>query len=214
VIVPPDAGVSSAHGLLVAPLSFDFVRSAPSSFAAISWEEVAGHLDAMEREGRSILARAGLGSEPVLIQRLCDLRFHGQGTELSIELPPGPVTESTAVPLAQAFKAQYSALYRHVPSEVPLEVISWRVVASSAPPRASVVRSPATGDPIRGARMVWWGPDDGFVETTVLDRHRLAPGASYDGPLIVEERESTTVADPRSTVTVDERLNLVVDLHS
>jgi N-methylhydantoinase A/oxoprolinase/acetone carboxylase beta subunit len=213
VVVPSGAGVSSAHGLLVAPVSFDLVRSAPSLLDAADWEWLDGELGAMERDGRAILDRAGVPPEAVSIRRLCDLRFHGQGAELPIELPPGPVGHGSRQALEQAFAERYSALYRHVPSGVPLEVISWRVVASSTPPRVDTARTAGAGDPVKGSRRVWWGGEHGARETTIVDRERLRPGDRFEGPLIVEERESTTVVDPRCTLTVDEWTNLVVDLH-
>ncbi|HWK26890.1 MAG TPA: hydantoinase/oxoprolinase family protein [Solirubrobacter sp.] len=213
VIVPAGAGVSSAHGLLVAPLSFDFVRSAPSLLAAVDWAWADEQLRAMEADGRAILERAGVAPEAVQLRRLCDLRFHGQGAELPVDLPPGAVGPATEAALAAAFAARYSALYRHVPGDVPVEVIAWRVVASSVRPTSDMAPAPAPADAVKGARRVWWGPQDGELETTVLDRGALGPGARFDGPLIVEERESTTVVDPRCTLTIDDRMNLVIDLH-
>jgi N-methylhydantoinase A len=92
-------------------------------------------------------------------------------------------------------------------------VISWRVIASSTRPRADSAGAAKPGEAVKGSRRVWWGPDDGELETTVLDRARLAPGERFVGPLGVEEPESTTVVDPRCTLTIDDRMNLVIDLH-
>jgi N-methylhydantoinase A/oxoprolinase/acetone carboxylase beta subunit len=50
------------------------------------------------------------------------------------------------------------------------------------------------------------------VATPVYDRYRLAPGATLDGPAVVEEHESTAVVPPGTTARVDEELNLVVTL--
>jgi N-methylhydantoinase A len=170
-------------------------------------------MQVMEAEGRDILARSGVAPEAMEIRRLCDLRFHGQGAELSVDVPAGTIGAAAAEAVAEAFRSRYSALYRHVPSDVPLEVISWRLIASSARPAAGAKRSHEDGDPVKGTRSVWWSPTDGHLLTTVLDRTRLAPGDRFDGPLIVEERESTTVVDPGCTLAVDEHLNLVIDLH-
>jgi N-methylhydantoinase A/oxoprolinase/acetone carboxylase beta subunit len=46
---------------------------------------------------------------------------------------------------------------------------------------------------------------------TFYDRYRLVAGLCFDGPAIVEERESTTVIGPRARITVDARLNLVAE---
>jgi N-methylhydantoinase A len=211
VIVPAGAGVSSAHGLLAAPLLFDFVRSSPSLLHEVDWDWVDAQMAEMEREGRAILRRAGVEPERVRLDRLCDMRFHRQGAELSIEAPAGQLSAASADALAERFGRHYSALYRHVPEEVPLEVISWRVIASSARPPAVAPSGSGVGGAEKGRRIVRW--NEGELDTPVLERGRLAPGDRLDGPLIVEERESTTVVDANSTLAVDERLNLVIELH-
>ena len=212
VIVPPGAGVSSAHGLLAAPLSFDFVRSSPSLLDDVDWEWIDAQMAEMEQDGRAILRRAGVEGERVRLDRLCDMRFHRQGAELTIEVPGGRLEASAAGDLAERFSRRYSALYRHVPADVPLEVISWRVVASSArPPVVAPVGGGGGGGAVKGSRNVRWA--DGERETTVIERSRLAPGDRFDGPLIVEERESTTVVDVHSTLSVDAGLNLAIELH-
>ena len=51
-----------------------------------------------------------------------------------------------------------------------------------------------------------------MTEVAVYDRYRLAPGARFAGPAIVEERESTVVVGADATCSIDERWNLVVEL--
>ena len=51
-----------------------------------------------------------------------------------------------------------------------------------------------------------------FVDCRVLDRYSLEPGATVDGPAIVEERESTVFVGADARSTIDEHLNLVMDL--
>ena len=46
----------------------------------------------------------------------------------------------------------------------------------------------------------------------VYDRYRLAPGAAFAGPALVEERESTCVIPPGAQVSVDKHRNLVIEL--
>jgi len=46
----------------------------------------------------------------------------------------------------------------------------------------------------------------------VYDRYALAPGASFSGPALVEEQESTCCIGPGAKVSVDAFLNLVIDL--
>jgi N-methylhydantoinase A len=82
-------------------------------------------------------------------------------------------------------------------------------------PKSRLLMSHHQGDgrgPHKGMREAFWGVELGFVETPVLDRYRLGVGDRFEGPLIVEERESTTLVDPAAALTVDENLNLIVDL--
>ena len=48
--------------------------------------------------------------------------------------------------------------------------------------------------------------------TPVYDRYRLGPGAAFDGPAIVEERESTLIVGPGGRCRVDAQWNLIVEL--
>ncbi|MBI3963987.1 MAG: hydantoinase/oxoprolinase family protein, partial [Chloroflexi bacterium] len=64
----------------------------------------------------------------------------------------------------------------------------------------------------KGTRPAFFPEANGFVDTPVYDHYRLFAGATFEGPAIVEERESTTVVGYHQRVTVDEYLNLVVDV--
>jgi N-methylhydantoinase A len=213
VLIPPGAGVSSTYGLLAAPLAFDFVRSDQVRLSDIDWDLVNRHYQDMEHEGRAILTRAGVPEDKQRVLRLCDARFVGQGTELSVEVPDGKLSGEVAQPVEEAFTQQYSQLYRRVPGSVPVEVISWRAIVSG--PRSPLVlteEGSPEGSPVKGTRSVFWGRDAGFQETTVHDRYALSPGDTYPGPAIVEEREATTAVDPGARLRVDEHMNLVVEL--
>ena len=65
---------------------------------------------------------------------------------------------------------------------------------------------------VKGTRTAWFPETEGWFETPVYDRYRLGPGATFAGPAIVEERESTVIVGPGAACTIDERRNLVIDL--
>ena len=64
---------------------------------------------------------------------------------------------------------------------------------------------------MKGTREAYF-PETGFVRCTVYDRYALAPGARHRGPAIVEEREATVVVGPDAGFTIDEYLNLVMEI--
>jgi N-methylhydantoinase A len=52
--------------------------------------------------------------------------------------------------------------------------------------------------------------EEGFLAVPVYDRYRLSPGATFECPAVVEERESTVVLVTGSRTGIDEARNLVV----
>ncbi|KDN23258.1 hydantoinase/oxoprolinase family protein [Amycolatopsis rifamycinica] len=191
VVAPPAAGVLSAAGFLTAPLAFDFVRSARAAVHDLTRGQVEALFAEMEAEGTALLAKSGV--DEVTHRRIAEMRYAGQGYEIRVPVPDGPWPGT----LIDEFTRTYRALYRRTGPEVGVEVLNWRVVSSGPKPEVAL-RLPAqpTGNARKGTRQAWFPATGGFVDTTVFDRYRLAPGTRVDGPAIVEERESTVVVPP------------------
>ena len=213
LVVPAGAGVMSAIGFLGAPLAFDFVRSAPGRLDRLDWARVSGLLAEMEAEGEALLGEAGVPAAQVAHRRTGDLRYLGQGHEVRVTLPPGPLDADHLPALRQAFEAEYRRLFGRGGPPVPLEAVSWRVVSSG--PRPSLARQgrgQGGGEARKGSRRAWVPELGGWADITVWDRYRLGEGAELVGPAVVEERESTVVVGPGSVCRVDGHGNLEVEV--
>src|SRR5919201_2270716 len=92
LIAPFGAGVGSTFGLLVAPLAFDFVRSAYSRLDQADWSQVNDLVEDMRAEGQQVLEASGVAAEAISYRRTADLRYVGQGHEVSVPLPHGPLS--------------------------------------------------------------------------------------------------------------------------
>ena len=98
---------------------------------------------------------------------------------------------------------------------MPLEVINWRVIASGPRPDMNLKLprgSSKGGDARKGSRLAFFPETNGYVETAIYDRYALEPGMRFNGPAIVEERESTLIVGARGRARVDDKLNVVVEL--
>ena len=214
VISPICAGVGSTFGLLVAPLAFDFVRSAYSRLDSLQWSFANELLDEMTREGRTVLEGSGVAPSEITWHRSGDMRYVGQGHEVSVPLPDGTLDERHVERVRTAFKKVYRALYGRDGPDVPLEVINWRVVASGPRPELDFrlpTAASARNGALKGSRLAYFPEHGGNVETPVYDRYALAPGATFSGPSIVEERESTLIVSPQGRARVDEQRNVIVE---
>jgi len=213
LISPVGAGVGSTFGLLVAPLAFDFVRSAYSRLDGLDWSFANGLLEEMAREGRAVLERSGLSASEISYRYSADMRYVGQGHEVSVPLPNGRLEERHLPQVTETFEQIYRTLYGRKGPDVPLEVINWRVVTSG--PRAETdFRLPeddsSRKNAIKGARKAYFPEYGQYVETPVYDRYALKPEETFSGPAIVEERESTLIMGAHGRARLDDQLNVIV----
>ena len=215
LISPFGAGVGSTFGLLAAPLAFDFVRSASSRMDQLDWRLANSLLDEMAEEGRKLLESSGLSAHEVTFHRTADMRYIGQGHEVSVVLPDGVLVAADLPRISAAFEKAYATLYGRKGPDVPLQVVNWRVVASGPQPQMNLKFADdggASKDARKGSRQAYFPELGGYVETEIYDRYALQPGMSFAGPVIVEERESTLIIGAGARAQVDERLNVVVEI--
>lgn len=195
VIYPPLASVLSAFGTLVSPAKIDLVRSELVRLEAIDWSKLGTTLDAMIAEGSAALAEAGLRIEEARFGFAADMRYVGQQSEVSVVFDADPRTISDPARLRAAFEAEYEKVYALKLDDMPVEVVSWRVIAQGRPPaREAKVAFPAEWARPKRTRPVHLG--EGPVEVPVYDRSAFAPGQTVEGPVIVEERETTIFVLP------------------
>jgi N-methylhydantoinase A len=217
LLIPLGAGVTSTVGFLSAPLAFDFVRSWPGRLDSLAWGRANTLLAEMEAEGQALLESSGVPAEAISHRREADMRYVGQGHEIRVPLPAGLLGEAHAPALLSAFEAVYRELYERLGPPVPVEILNWRVVSSGPQPdlRLQVTATAGGGAQmaLKGERPAYFPETRGFSPTPIYDRYRLAPGAAFEGPAIVEERESTAIIGPGSRCHIDDYHNLVVALH-
>jgi N-methylhydantoinase A len=215
ILLPFGAGAMSAWGLLAAPLAFDFVRTLRARLDAADWEALNGLFAEMESEGRALLARAGVAAETVKVARIAEMRYAGQGHEVEAPVPGGRLSADSLAAITASFESAYRALYHRLPQGVPIEALNWRVTVS-APPPALAFGGTTGGGPaaaaVKRTRRAWFAETDGWVHAPVYDRYALAPGTTFDGPAIVEERESTAIVGPGAHCRVDEGRTIVVEM--
>jgi N-methylhydantoinase A len=215
LISPFGAGVGSTFGLLSAPLAFDFVRSAYSRLDELDWKFANDLLREMAEEGRKVLESSGLSAREIVYRRTADMRYVGQGHEVSVALPDGELSAQHLPRIEASFEETYRALYGRKGPDVPLEVINWRVMASGPKPewQLKLTRDGAErSEPRKGSRLAYFPEREGFVETMIYDRYALKPGMELAGPAIIEERESTLIIGGRGHARVDDAMNVIVEL--
>jgi N-methylhydantoinase A len=204
VLVPTNAGVGSAVGLLRAPVAYEIVRGRLirlESFDAVAANRL---LAQMRAEAEAVVRRAA-PAEELLEQRSAFMRYRGQGHEIAVALPERDFTPADRSTIQELFEAAYRRLYSRAIPGVDIEILSW-VVAVSAPPQGRL-GTPAAGQPNEpkpASQRAIFDPDTGeFQEVGIYWRGDLAPGARIRGPAVIAEDETSTVVSPCFDARID-----------
>ena len=216
LLAPLGAGVMSTVGFLSAPLAFDFVRSWVTELEGLDWEKVNALFAEMEQEGERLLIDSDVAAADITHRREVDMRYVGQGHEIRVPLPFGTLSQTDREGVIARFEQTYQELYERPGPPVPIEILNWRVVSAGPKPNVSLTvdeqddGAKTAADCIKGRRPAYFPESNGFVETAIYDRYKMKPGMTFDGPAIVEERESTAIIGPGAACSIDEHYNLLV----
>jgi N-methylhydantoinase A len=212
VIVPPGAGVASALGFLVAAPGTDDVRGYVTRLDTCDWDAVNGLYEEMSAAARRLLVAAGAQPHAIRISASADMRHVGQGFEIRVPIPPGKLEPASLPAIRKSFFTTYAALFDRTIETVPIEALNWRMHATAPGHEISIdYARPTTVAPLRSRRKVLLDGRE-WTECDVYDRTSLAVGQKIYGPAVIEERESTCIVGADGIVSVDDHLNLVIEI--
>ncbi len=210
VIYPPMASVLSAFGTLVTPARLDLVRGGLSRLVDIDWTHVDWAIKSMLSEGQQAVSEAGIAVESISYAFAVDMRYRGQQDDLTVNLASDPRSNRDMAELRHQFEQTYEALYGSCLEDMELEVVCWRVTAfgekSGRQAHCELAKSPATA---KSSRQVFF--ENKFIDVPIYDRNSLASQQHIDGPVIVEERETTVFVLPGWNLSVHDDGSLIAD---
>lgn len=212
IICPTGAGVSSAIGLLIAPVAVDLSASHPMALDAWDMSGMNRLLDDLAAQGADVVSAAGVPKASITNRYTVDMRHVGQGHEITVVVPDRNLpADAFLQDLKDAFFKLYRELFGRTVA-APLEVITWRLRASGEKDAVTRPHETVVADAKKGSRDVYFNEIGGYVETGVYDHYKLPVGHEVKGPAIVEQRESTAVVGPSGVFHVDAHGNLVINI--
>lgn len=197
VVVPNHAGVGSAVGFLLAPISYEVVRSRYMRLSAFEPHLVEGVLSEMLAEARTVVEQGAPAAATVSTARAF-MRYVGQGHEIGVRIPDEILgdREAGGAHLRQCFDAAYAELYGRTIPGLDVEVLSWTLVVSTTTPEVTPLEeprvAPTTPTPT-GTGEFFEGGSGRSVKAGVFSRSDLEPGVSLEGPVLIVEDQTTTV---------------------
>ena len=209
LIVPREASVLCAFGMLMCELRHDYVRTFVSRLDGIDWARLAELVAAMTAEGQQALADERVPPARRRVELRLDCRYLKQYHEVSVEVPQDAVARRDTAAIARAFHAEHQRLYGYAleAEGSPIEIINVRLQAIGETDRPAY-RKQAPGSPDAGAarkpaRRMYIPERDAFAEVPVYDGHRMACGNRIAGPALIEQQTTAIFVSETFDCTVD-----------
>jgi N-methylhydantoinase A len=215
VLVPQNPGILCALGLLLTDLRTNLSMTRLGPLTVEAGPRIEAGFVQLEQRAAAWFALEAIAPERRVVARSVDMRYGGQGYELTVPCPDGAIDAAAIATLRAAFERAHRQVYGYVADEEPIQVTTLRLEATGLVPKAELPAHPSAttqaATAIIGERQVYLPETGGFTACPVYDRERLGPGHVVGGPAIVEQMDSTTLLLPGQVATVDAHLNLLID---
>lgn len=211
VVVPPAAGLFSSFGLLEADLEQHFARTLFGVATEIDLAAVNLAFEQLESQARDALRRQHGRDGEAICERAIDLHYSGQTSELTVAVPSRALQRNDVLEIIELFGKEHERTYGHRAENEPVDIVNLRVVARSDS-RGAELQTRRVGRPgetrVHEPRSAYFGSEYGLMRTPVLGRIDLT--SPRQGPVIIDEYDSTTVVPPGCTAELDEQGNIVI----
>ncbi len=200
VMVPSGAGVGSAVGFLMAPVAYEVVRSRYVQLDADKYDPAfINKLFAEMRAEAEAVVKAGAPQARLVATRTADMRYRGQGHEITVSLPAGDFTAADREKLIKLYEEGYAATFGRTIPGLSVEIMNWTLrLAAEQPAMPKSPPQPAdTPVKARGSRAMYDPADQDMKTVSVYHRKDMIVGSFVPGPAIIAEDETTTIV-PKS----------------
>ncbi|HEY1942669.1 MAG TPA: hydantoinase/oxoprolinase family protein [Roseiarcus sp.] len=208
-ISPLHPGITAAMGLLLTELQYEYTRSVlvvANKAKQADFDQVNKILAELKAEAREQLLADGVREDQHRFAAVAECRYVGQGFELRAAMPDAPLDAWNVSDVIKSFYDAHKQVYGHAFEDQLVEIITLRVVGSSATETLKLPELP------RGGRV---NPEDAqlYVRDTVFDdgmsyptprfaRGKLLADDRVSGPALIVQHNSTTLVPPGYVASV------------
>jgi len=214
VIIPPSPGVLCAYGDATTGLRDESVRTLVRKFGEFTDDSLREVLEERATNARSSLLAEGLAPKDITTRFSADVRYHGQGFEIPVEIDIDTFDGDGAGldALRRAFDTEHQRLFSFLLEKNEHELVTVRATASGPRPNVSSVTIAEGGEDAKAALTSTTEiyVDGKWVVANVYDRVRLLAGNVIAGPAIVTEMDSTTLVLPGHAAKVHASGSLLI----
>jgi N-methylhydantoinase A/oxoprolinase/acetone carboxylase beta subunit len=216
VVVPPYPGIAAAMGLIATDMVYEYAATTYQRLSKLDVDLLQRRFDELEAQAAHQLTEDGIAADRMVIQRIVDARYLGQGYELRVDVGSGTIDDAWVGRLRADFhdihEREFTRRFEDSDIEVPnIRVRGIGLMPALATPAVDAgEESPEAA--LRHEGDAWFLVDGALeqVSTRYYDRAALKAGNRLEGPAIVNQYDSTTVIPPGISGRVDASGNIVI----
>ena len=217
VIIPEYPGITSAIGLLTTDLKYDAIATQFTLSAAPDLNRLQADAQRLAAQVTGQLRDNGFAELDIRVERGADCRYVGQGYELRVPLPDGPLDEQAIAQVWAEFHELHRSEYGHAFPDQTIELVNLRVAGIGRTPK--ITPTTLSGERSAERALVKTAPvyfeSQGQIQTfptAFYLRDALPIGQRVDGPAILVQRDTTSVLPPYAHGWLEQNGNFIVRL--
>jgi N-methylhydantoinase A len=206
VLVPPNPGILSAIGMIMADVIKDYSFTVMRNQLNCTAGQLSDFFEDLEKRGLKDLSKEEFAKENIRLERYLDMRYEGQSYEIIVPFEANYI---------DGFHGLHEKTYGYRNEDKIVEIVNIRLRARGIPdkPRfqkAKRVKREPPREAFLGEREVVF--DQKISKAQIIARDRLLSGNRIPGPAILVEYSSTIVIPPFAEAHVDEYGNVVMEI--
>ncbi len=209
VIIPFNAGVGSAAGFLLAPISFELNRSQVVRLSELTASNIVEIVDEMKQQATSLVKQA-INDEKLQTSMKATMRYCGQGHEVEAAIKIDHLRDASS--LRKVFEDQYGKLYGRLIGGVEIEIVTLVVNVSEIRKikQSNKTKIQSTEADVEQKRKIVINQGKDTIDVPCYSRDNLLAGKVFVGPALILEEQTTTVVPVGMHVEIDEQLHIVM----
>lgn len=218
VIVPSNPGALCAVGLVTTDLLYDFSKTEMQLSSKVNIEKLQIDYDELEKEAYTRLLEDKMVDQNIVVERVADCRYEGQGYEIRVPVLSGKITEGTIETLKKEFHLAHAKQFGRAFENNPIEIVNIRVLGiGKIPDLEAKLIEEGTEDSsaaIIGEREVIFKEKEKpkKFKSKIYDRNKLKANNIISGPSIINQMDTTIVIEPNCTANVNKYGIIIIDV--
>ena len=218
VVVPQYPGIAAAMGLVATDMVYEYGSTTYQRLSTLDAEALQRRFEELEAQAVSQLREDGIGDDRLLVQRIVEARYLGQGYELRVDVGSGTIDDAWVEKLRADFHDIHEREYSRRFEDSDIEVPNIRVRGIGLMPALETPDVEAGDESPEAALRLeadaWFLVEGELrqMSTRYYDREALRAGNRLAGPAIVNQYDSTTVIPPGVSAHIDRHGNIVIDV--